>query len=200
MTRCPRLLSTLLLAIVVLMCGGGGGCTTSGGRTDRSAAWRADRPLGDVLVVVPSFRGVDGEARPEKDAKIRAAVHEALSKHPGAARVIDGTSVVAGNGERRGGPVSEAEAVEAARKVNAKTVCLVTVGQFGGRYLATALPPGWDARTTVQYALRILDVQSGELLLDSVRERTTGGYLAIMSATYPADLTADMTGVLTETR
>ena len=45
----------------------------------------------------------------------------------------------------------------------------------------------------MQYGLRLLDVKSGRVLVDSVRERTAGGFLAIMTATYPADLTADVT-------
>ena len=67
---------------------------------------------------------------------------------------------------------------------------------FGGRYPLTLLPPGWDSRTSVQYSLRLIDVKSGQLLIDSVRERTAGGYLAVMTATYPADLKADVASVL----
>jgi hypothetical protein len=97
-------------------------------------------------------------------------------------------------------PVSDARAIAAAKAVGAETACVVTLGAFGGRYLLSALPPGWDARTTVQYALRVLDVRTGEVLVDSVRERTAGGYLAIMTATYPSDLTADLASVLTGER
>ena len=93
--------------------------------------------------------------------------------------------------------MSDARAIAAAKAAGAETACVVTLGAFGGRYLLTALPPGWDARTTVQYALRVLDVRTGEVLVDSVRERTAGGYLAIMTATYPSDLTSDLASVLT---
>jgi hypothetical protein len=66
----------------------------------------------------------------------------------------------------------------------------------GGRLVVLALPPGWDLSTSVQCAVRLLDVQTGDVLVDSVRERTAGGYLAIMASTCPADLTADLASVL----
>jgi len=191
-TTIKRLLPLLLLAA-------GLGCTSSAGQTYRSAEWRPDRPLGKVLVIVPKYRTASGDEQPAKDRKIRDAVREALLRVPGTT-VLDDAAASAPAAAGAGKPVSESEAVAAGRRVEAETVCIVTLGQFGGRYLLTALPPGWDSRTTVQYALRILDVKSGEVLVDSVRERTAGGYLAIMTATYPSDLTKDLTSVLSTER
>ena len=48
--------------------------------------------------------------------------------------------------------------------------------------------------------MRVLDVSSGQVLPDAVRERSAGGYFAIMTATYPNDLTADVAGVLAAER
>jgi hypothetical protein len=162
------------------------GCTTTHGRTYASEDWKQGQRLGRVLVLVPSYT----PASPAKDRQIRHAIHEALAQVPGTTIIDDAPAndVTA--------PISESSAVEAARKADADTVCVVTLGQFGGRYLLTFLPPGWDSRTTVQYSLRLLDARTGDLLLDSVRERTAGGYLAIMTATYDDDLTADLTSIL----
>jgi hypothetical protein len=173
------------------------GCTSSHGNTYSSGEWQEGRPLGKVMLVV-SRRAPSNAAEARKDREINAAVRDALARVPGTT-VIAADSVVPATGDmaaQRLLPVSEASAIAAGRAAGAHTVCLVTLGTFGGRYLLTALPPGWDARTTVQYAVRLLDVQSGHVLLESVRERTAGGYLAIKRATSPADLTADLATVL----
>lgn len=164
------------------------GCTVSQGKTYRSEQWTQRPELGRVLVVVPAFSDSDAADASKKDEQIQAAVREALARLPG--------TTVLGEHPQVATPVSESEAIEAGRRSSADTVCIVTLGQFGGRYLLTLLPPGWDSRTSVQYSLRLLDVKSGRLLVDSVRERSAGGYLAVMTATYPDDLEADVASVL----
>lgn len=171
---------------LILVAVAGAGCTSSHGQIYRSGDWRNGQSLGKVLLIVPKYRTESGEERPDRDEKIRMAIRSSLIQMPGVS-VMDGEA---------DGPMSESEAIAAAAKQGARTVCLVTVGQFGGRYLLTLLPPGWDSRTTVQYAVRVIDVKSGTVLVDSVRERNSGGYLAIMTAAYPADLTNDLTCVL----
>ena len=187
---------TWLVPVLSLAMAGLVGCTTTHGQTYRSAEWAAGRPLGRVLVITPPYPAGEGKPQPGKDEQIRAAIREALARVPGTT-VVDAAPPAATGADREPGqPVSDAKAIAAARAADAETVCVVTFGAFGGRYLLTALPPGWDSRTTVQYALRVLDANTGEVLVDSVRERTAGGYLAIMTATYPADLTADLAAVL----
>jgi hypothetical protein len=171
---------------LVLIAVAGAGCTSSHGQIYRSGDWKNGQSLGKVLLIVPKYRTESGEERPDRDEKIRLAIRSSFEQ-------MAGVSVMDGEAD---GPMSEAEAISAGVKQGARTVCLVTVGQFGGRYLLTVLPPGWDSRTTVQYAVRVIDVESGALLVDSVRERSSGGYLAIMTATYPADLANDLTCVL----
>ena len=189
--RCVTRMIVMSVALAAL------GCTSSAGRTYRSDEWKAGRPLGSVLMIVPQFRAGDGGQLSDKDVKIRASVRDAIARLPGTTAVQELPPAFP---DDRAALVSESRAIEAGRAANAQSVCLVTVGQFGGRYLLTALPPGWDSRTTVQYSMRVLDVDTGRVLIDSVRERTAGGYLAVMTATYPADLTADLTAVLSDSR
>lgn len=168
------------------------GCTASSGRTYKSEEWSEGRPLGKVLVISPRFAAASSEGQTTKDQQIRSAIRDALAGVPGTT-VIDAQAAA----EAPGTPVSESDAIGEGRRSGADTVCVVTLGQFGGRYLLTLLPPGWDSRTSVQYSMRLIDVKSGRLLIDSVRERTAGGYLAVMTATYPEDLRADLASVLT---
>src|SRR4051812_21390245 len=110
------------------------GCTSSNGQTYRSATWKAGRPLGDVLVIVPPFPAGGGPGSADsKDSKILEAVRVALQQVPGT-RVMDEST----GAPKATTPVSEAEAVSAGRKAGATTVCMVTPGQFGGRYLVMA--------------------------------------------------------------
>jgi len=174
----------LTLAVVAVA---GAGCTSSHGQIYRSSDWKGGESLGKVLLIVPKLRTESGEEEPQRDQKIRIAIRSSLEQ-------MRGTTVIDGDAR---GPISEAQAIAAGVKQGAQSVCLVTMGQFGGRYLLTALPPGWDSRTTVQYAVRVIDVKSGAVLVDSVRERSSGGYLAIMTAaTYPTDLKNDLACVL----
>ena len=177
--------TTLLISILTATAG----CTSSTGRTYQSQDWKPGQSLGKVLVVVPQYSPAATTQPTEKDAKIHTALRDALKQTPG-------TTVIDQPMANSAAPVSESGALEAARTSSADTVCILTVGEFGGRYLVTLWPPGWDSHTNVQYSLRLIDVKSGHLLLDSVRHRSAGGYLAIMTATYPEDLKADLTSVL----
>jgi hypothetical protein len=201
-----KLLASLTLVAAVAVVG----CTTSHGRIYQSADWTAasGHSLGRVLVIVPKFRTDLGEDQPARDEKIQSAIRAALAEFP-ATSVIDQSettlnhttaTATATATAAREGPISEAQAIAAGQALDAQTVCIVTPGQFGGRYLLSLLPPGWDLRTSVQYAVRLIDVKSGAVLVDSVRERTSGGYLAIMAASYRADLKDDLSFVLASKR
>jgi len=182
------------LAIILLTCAGIG-CTASNGRSYESAAWRAGNPLGKVLVIVPKYAGGGSDDQPKRDQEIRDGVREALARTPGTTVIYEPAQNAGAPGNTA--PVSDSQAIADARKLEAQSICIVTVGQFGGRFAITLLPPGWELRSTVQYSLRLIDVKSGNVLLDSVRERTTGGYLALTNpAVYPTDLKNDVGCVL----
>src|SRR5687768_15085166 len=124
---------------LLLIATSGLGCTVSQGRTYRSTEFTQRPELGKVLVIVPRFSDPSEEDPSKKDEQIQAAVREALARTPGTTVLAERPGVAA--------PVSESDAIQAGRNSNADTVCIVTLGQFGGRYLLTLLPPGWDSRT-----------------------------------------------------
>jgi hypothetical protein len=74
------------------------------------------------------------------------------------------------------------EAVLAARDLGIDTVCLLTVGKYGGHFGMLPIPVVWHSKANVVYNLRIIDVQSGRLLLDAVRSRSSGGLYAVKTA------------------
>ena len=75
-------------------------------------------------------------------------------------------------------PISDDESVVAARELGIDTVCIVTVGEYGG-YFRIVPPLIWDSRTNIAYGVRMIDSKSGKLLLDAIKTRTTGGAFAI---------------------
>ena len=181
-----KLIRPLLL---LLLSASAVGCTAAGGSTYRSPDWKPARSLGRVMVFAPQYPALAAGEQSAKDAKVRAAVHDALTS-------IAGTTVVPSAGATTR-PVADAEALSQAKKAGAQTVCMLTVGEFYGSLIVMLLPPGWDSHTHVTYGMRLLDVSTGKVLLDSVRHRTTGGYLALTNpADYPSDFRADLRGVL----
>ena len=186
MSMTTRLLMLIVTAPVA-------GCTAASGHTYHSAGWSPGRPLGRVLVIAPRDQALEPTTPPQKDRMIRDAVGTALTR-------VAGATVVESSAGISSGPVSDSQAIDAAKRIGAHTVCVVTVGQLYGSFIIPLIPPGWESRTHVTYSLRLLDVQSGELLIESVRHRTTGGYLALTNpAAYSSDLRADVAEVLAAT-
>jgi hypothetical protein len=56
--------------------------------------------------------------------------------------------------------------------------CVVDVGDCGWRFLIGALPPAWTLDNHLRYSLRVFDVESGKLVMESTRTRRNGGMLA----------------------
>lgn len=184
-------ISKASVLVLMTVCCAATGCTGSGGQVYKAPAWNPGRPLGRILVIVPKYPGEwRGEAS-AKDRQVRKVIRDALSEIPG-------TTVVEAPPADGGRPVSESSALNDAKAADAQTVCIVTVGQFYGAFIVGVLPPGWSMRSNVEYALRLIDVKSGELLVDSVRQRSTGGYLAVINpwVSLPKDFKNDVTWVL----
>lgn len=176
-----------LLLMLLPACGAG--CTTAGGFTYRGPDWKSERPLGRVMVFAPQYPAAAHAEQAAKDTKVRSAVRDALAS-------VAGTTLV-GSTAPTTQPVADSDAIAEAKKVRAQTVCILTVGEFYGSLIVPLVPPGWESRTHVTYAVRLLDVETGRVLLVSVRHRTTGGYLALTNpADYPSDLRADLRDVL----
>lgn len=188
-------LAASLAGCVALVGMSGGG---SGGATYHSANWKPGQPLGRVLVIAPRYPAYSPEKQPAMDRKVHDAVRNALAKVPGTTLVEGGTLASGGATVL---PMSESRAIAAAKKEGADTVLFLALGEFGGDFAALLIPPGWENRTRVIYSLRLVDARTGGLLLDTIRNHSTGGYLSFVNpGAYPSDLQADLSEVLTADR
>ena len=52
------------------------------------------------------------------------------------------------------------------------------VSDCGWRFLIGALPPAWSLDNHLHYSVRVFDVESGRLVMQSSRTRRNGGLLA----------------------
>ena len=161
------------------------GCASAGGHVYVAAGWPSDsRDLGRIAIVGPTVSPRVSSSKVEEVGRI---ARETLGRLPGATLVENHELLESLGPGSDTGPISDYEAVTAARELDLDTVCLLTVGHYQGVLSITLLPPMWSTRTTVLYGIRLIDVQSGRALLHAVRLRTRGGHFAILTARDLAD-------------
>lgn len=164
------------------------GCTPTRGQTFTSVEWvGTSKHLGKVMIVSPRIRASrDIEQVTGKIEKSLAAALHALPE----TRVVESQALSEALGHpTTSRPLSDYELVMAARGLDVDTVCLLTIGE----YFAVGLPP-WSSETVVLYEMRLIDVRSGKLLLQAVRER---GYFSVKTVhDFPAELAEDLESVL----
>ncbi|MCZ6689540.1 MAG: hypothetical protein O7H41_08060 [Planctomycetota bacterium] len=176
-----RLLA-LSIALVILM---PVGCASARGHVYVAAGWPSDSTdLGRIAIVGPT---VSPRVSSSKEEEIKRIARETLAHLPGATLVENHELLERLGPDSDTGPISDYEAVTAARELDLDTVCLLTVGHYQGVLSISLLPPMWSTRTTVLYSIRLIDVQSGRALLHAVRLRTGGGHFAILTSRDLAD-------------
>ena len=161
------------------------GCTSSRGQVYAAMSWAAPAyELGRVVLAPPA---TPEDLKPEFKEEIREIAREVLTHLPATTLVDNGAFLerIGVDGESR--PISDYEAVMAARDLDIDTVCLLTVGHYRGLLMVTLIPPAWHTRTTALYGLRLIDVESGKLILHTVRLRYSGGYFAVLTHSDLAD-------------
>jgi hypothetical protein len=167
-------------------------CTSTQGKTYTSDEWQhARHSLGKVAILPPRLH------LEESAAEVQAQLEAVLGVQPGA-ELADAAPLLATLGDPTlDAPISDLEAILAARELGVDSVCLLTVAEYGGYFQVVLIPPFWRSETTVAYGLRILDARSGKLLLEAVRSRSTGGFFAIRRAAHrPRELAEDLLVVL----
>ena len=171
-----------LLSSLFLACGG---CATSlllGGRVTSSPAWDQQDGRKKIFLIV---------SIPSRNEYIRARADEINQVAAGAIRSLPRTELVGGP-DSHGSPApcpSDAEAVAVAKSRGADAVCVVAVQDYSYKWGIGAYPPGWFASDYCLYSLRLIDVQSGELLNYCVSSCEGGGWGIPRG---PADLKKDL--------
>jgi len=158
-----------------------GGCGwQSGGRLYESDQWRTKGgSLGTVALIVTGDirqfpedrRGPDATA-----ASVARAAKAALEQLPDTTVLGDVASVT------MAADLNDRDAIARAKAQGAQSVCVVTVGLSGGRFTIGFAPPAlpdWTCDSFFLYSLRLLDVETGDLLAHCVTYRQDGGPYAI---------------------
>jgi hypothetical protein len=130
--------------------------------------------LGKVALIVSGPQRQDLEES-DSPARATAAVKEALNRLPGTS-VLDAEPA-----KRWDKALGDREAVAAGKARGAQSVCVVNVSDYDGLFMVGIwwLGPMWECKSRVAYSMRLLDVESGELLAESVRYRQMGGMYEI---------------------
>jgi hypothetical protein len=142
------------------------GCASGGGRGYVASQLTAPAFGRTALVIRPQNDGNGWHSPKTTEANIHAAMADVLNQVPGTSLTDLSPSIHTTN-------LSDYELVMAARRANARTVCVVTVQSIGSRVcLGIAIPPLW-AGTFADYNIRLLDVTTGKLLVDTARHDQT---------------------------
>jgi hypothetical protein len=129
--------------------------------------------LGKVMLVVVGPESYQSEDDPNR---IAAIFKEALQKLP-ATTVVDLKSHAAWRHE-----TSDRESIVAAQAAGADSVCCVSLANYSGQF-SIGIPILWSCESHVAYSLRLLDVQTGDLLAHSISYRHMGGWFEICDPT-----------------
>lgn len=152
------------------------GCASTRHGSDVSGRCRqsalAGRDLGRLAILARMSRdgGIPNAAEKEETAAKAAAT--ALTAQ-GTATVAPADSLVTGL-TLPWPDAGDAELAAAARASGIDTVAVLTVTEYVGK-LHLGLPALWGTETCYRYELRLLDVKTGQLLLDARRFGQRGG-------------------------
>jgi|GEM_PF-6282191 len=139
------------------------GCSFSHSSGYRMEAAQRPAGLGATAVAIQSIGGISKHV--DRD-KLAAAVEAAIRTAPGTTVVMLPDSPA---GVRR----SDYELLLAARQMNAQSLCIVNIDNMGSRItLGIGIPP-YEANSFANFQARILAVNDGRLLVESVRWEAT---------------------------
>jgi len=143
------------------------GCASDTGRiyVARGAVATTRPTLGQTALMIQTDGG--GWKSPKvSQENIRVAVTQVLTR-------VSGTSVTDLPSPPQTSDLSDYELVMAGRAAHAKTVCYIKVDSMGSRIeMGVGIPPYW-AGSYARYSIRVLDTDSGKLLVDAIRYDST---------------------------
>lgn len=165
MDRRPLLISLVIASLAA-------GCTQHHGKVYTSGTWpKARETLGRVAVL--SVRGNEIDS-PEKCSKITKLIETALCRLPNTQIVATDSLESELDITDASAPVSDYDLVMAARKLGIDTVCFLKVAHYNYTFMFgfALIIPVWDSSVYLNYDMRIIDVPTGRLLLETTRDRT----------------------------
>ena len=143
------------------------GCASDTGRiyVARGAVATTRPTLGQTALMIQTDGG--GWKSPKvSQENIRVAVTQVLTR-------VSGTSVTDLPSPPQTSDLSDYELVMAGRAAHAKTVCYIKVDSMGSIIeMGVGIPPYW-AGSYARYSIRVLDTDSGKLLVDASRYDST---------------------------
>ena len=174
-----QLRTWLRLSLLLILALATTGCASyTGGQLHASPAWQQRHgSAGKVLLIVSANQWICEADEDLANSRIAAVSKAAVA----ALNALPDTSVINASQlpSTCESDLSDAQAIALAKAQGADSVCVLSLGNYGGRFLIS-LYPLWDIRTDILFSLRLLDVNSGELLAHALTNRTSGGPFALL--------------------
>jgi hypothetical protein len=147
----------------------------------------APRSLGRTVVLTRCLFPGSNTDEEEKKEHLRAMVEEIFATVP-EAKIVSSETFPSALGPKDWQDVGDLELARAARVCGLDTVAVVSVESYCGELTLSLLPPYWATETVFRYRVRLVDADTGELLMEAFRGVKTGGPF---SARGPDDLDGD---------
>lgn len=183
--------------IVMALLAANAGCSTfRRGEVATQPDWSSRRPnLKRVAVLQPlcsDKESISDDSRTE----IWQAAKESFGKIEGTI-LVDSATLEKELGWNTGTPVSDYAIVAAARSLGVDTVCVTTFHEYISLFLLGVCSA--DSSNRISYDMRLLDVATGQLLVQTHRSVVRHGMsLFRLQTELPSDLCADLAIVLSD--
>ena len=155
--------------------------------------WPELREKNRRIVILPVRWANEEEFTPKVRTELDRAVNAAFEQVKSHERVDANPLLEALGQPDATTPISDLAIVEAARKLGIDEVVFVSVHEYVARLEVGIFPPWVNTVSNISYDLRLLDVPSGNLLVQSARE---GWYHDVSLAKLCDDLPKNLTGDL----
>jgi hypothetical protein len=173
------------------------GCANNPGRVSTTSLWseRGDQ-LGRLAVVETFAHGIDSNE--SYCAKLKGAIRDSVSQVP-SLELVDVEPPLSDLAQAsKSIPASEYELVVAAKELRLDTLCLLDIDECYATAHVNILFPIPNIYSKAVYRVRMIDVNSGKLLLQSKRSVLTHGLNVFqLSEALPVELAKDVRVVLT---
>lgn len=134
----------------------------------------APRSLGRAVVLVRCLFPGSDKADEEKKKRLRDMIEEIFAAVT-EAKILPEEDFRTALGPKDRPDLGDLELSRAARSCGLDTVAVVSVESYRGELTLSLLPPYWATETSFRYRVRLVDADTGELLMEADRGVKTGG-------------------------
>ena len=150
------------------------GCTKTTQQANEAVEWATPHgDLGKTVLLIHVENVGSEDKREERTADIYRITAETFATLE-ATEILDESALTGAINDQPWLHLSDYETIMASRAAGLDSICELTVREYAGWVRIGFLPlPGWDVASSVNYRLRVLDVHSGRIIVDTERRRET---------------------------